>query len=148
LAGLAWGAACASAEQPLPPLAPAVSSPRWERLAAASQWPEAAPPFASRGHGAGFIVTVRVEPAGLEAYRGIVSGGVFAEGTSNAVFHRDSAGTAGSIYAMEKRSGAWRFTAANADGTLLEGDLGLCRRCHDDSPADHVFGAPRPRDGD
>ena len=146
-AGLLWGGACASSEQPLPPLPPVASRPRWERLATASQWPEAAPPFASRGHGAGrFIATVRVEPAALQAYRGIVSGAVFPDGTAIAVFHRDAAGTPGSIYSMEKRSGVWAFAAANPDGTLLDGDLALCGRCHDDSPADHVFGAPRAGD--
>jgi hypothetical protein len=82
----------------------------------------------------------------MEAYRGIVSGAVFAEGTAIAVFHRDSAGAEGSIYAMEKRSGVWAFTAASPDGTLLDGDLGLCARCHDDSAADHVFGTPRTRE--
>jgi hypothetical protein len=47
---------------------------------------------------------------------------------------------------MEKRSGIWTFTATGPDGTLLDGDLGLCGRCHDDSPADHVFGAARARE--
>ena len=132
-------------EQPLAPLPAAAPAPRWDRLGAASQWPEAAAAFESRGHGVcRFSATVRVEPAALAAYRSIVSGAVFPDGTAIAVFHRDPAGAAASVYAMEKRAGAWTFTAANPDGTLLQGDLGLCSRCHDEAPADHVFGAPRP----
>src|SRR5689334_14457464 len=137
-------AACGGSEAPLPSVAPLPSATRWMRIAAASRWPEAAPAFSSRGHGDGaFVASVRVEPASLEAYRGLVSGAVFADGTAIAVFHRAPDGTPGSVYAMEKAGGAWTFTASNADGTLLDGNVGLCARCHEEAPADHLFGAPR-----
>lgn len=138
-------AACGGgSEAPLPPVAPRPSPARWSRIAAASRWPEAAPAFPSRGHGSGaFVASIRVEPASLEAYRELVSGAVFADGTAVAVFHRAPDGTPGSVYAMEKAGGAWTFTASNADGMLLDGHVGLCARCHEEAPADHLFGVPR-----
>lgn len=139
--------ACAPTEPPLPPIPPAPAPSRWARLAEAQRWPEAAPEFPSRGHGAGrFLATVRVIPSALDAYRTIVTGTVFPDGSAIAVFHREPRGAAGSVFVMEKRGAAWSFTAVDPWGTVLDGDLGLCARCHDEAPADHVFGAPRRAD--
>jgi hypothetical protein len=97
------------------------------------------------------LVEVRISPGSVEAYRGLVAGAEFAIGTTAAAFHRSPDGAAGSVYAMTKlpsaTGGQWEFIVTEPDGTLLaRGSLSLCAGCHDDAPADHLFGVPRPAD--
>lgn len=121
--------------------------PHWGSLDAARAWPAAGPPKASRGHGVdGSQVEIRVSPGAVELYRGLVAGAVLPVGTTVVAFHKGAKGAAGSVYAMTKLpAGDWEFIAAEPDGTLLgRGLLAACASCHDDAPADHLFGVPRP----
>jgi hypothetical protein len=143
------GASVVGCEREEPALTPIVSPTRavlpWVGFDAARSWPAAAGAFHSRGHGAGrYDATVRVRPATLEAYRSAVSGAVFADGSAIAMFHRTTDGGDGSVFSMAKADGAWTFVAAHGDGTLIDGDTASCARCHDEAPADHVFGPPKP----
>jgi hypothetical protein len=59
-------------------------------------------------------------------------------------------GTAGPIFAMEKRAsgyfpagGDWKYVVTDAAGRIEdEGQLSLCARCHAEAPADYLFGLP------
>jgi len=88
---------------------------------------------------------VRVSPGALDLYRGLVAGGSLPPGSTVAAFHKTPNGAPGSIYAMTRLpTGSWEFVATEPDGTLLgRGPLAACASCHDDAPADPLFGPPR-----
>jgi hypothetical protein len=139
-------AACTS-PQARPSARVAVVAPqRWEHFDDARSWPLAAEPFATSAHGATpYVVSVRVAPAFVVAYRELVAGEVWVPGASVAAFHATRSGEPASLYAMTKQSdGSWEYVVAAADGTeTARGPLPLCIRCHTEAPADSLFGVPR-----
>jgi hypothetical protein len=137
--------------EPPPSLKPQFAAPpeRWSELDDAREWPTVGAPFVSRGHGVGhYLVQIRASPAILDAYRTVVAGRVFAEGTSIAAFHRSrETGAPGSIYAMTKRGAdRWEFVVVEPEGRITaRGDLALCARCHSEAASDYLFGVPAPQ---
>jgi hypothetical protein len=145
LAAIALAVSCTAPAPPRDtPVRPA--APKWPLLEAARAWPLAVPRHPSVGHAPPrYTLEVRVTPAAsLPLYLDLVPGQSLPAGTQLAAFHQARTGEPGTIYAMEKLpDGTWRPLAADADGTLLQGNLTACLTCHRDAPADSVFGPPR-----
>ena len=118
----------------------------WTELETIRSWPPVNDePFVSEGHAGRYRVDVRVSPDARSTYVNLVRGSVMPDTTWVAKFHRDaSTGDDGPIFGMYKRGeGDWEFLEADADGKVVaRGDLRLCRRCHAEGKADHLFGLP------
>lgn len=48
------------------------------------------------------------------------------------------------VLVMRKREGKWGFWAFTPSGAPLPTNEARCRRCHQEAPADLVFGPPHP----
>jgi hypothetical protein len=98
-------------------------------------------PFASRGHLPEQPVDVRVNDVARPHFTALVTDTVFPDGSLLAEL---SHGATGHGYVMRKSAGHWSYFELDPRGGLLaSGALALCVGCHDQAPADHVFGLPR-----
>jgi hypothetical protein len=88
---------------------------------------------------------VRVTPeTAVPLYLGLTRGQTLPEGTRIAAFHTGRDGEARWVYVLEKVAAkGWSALAVEPDGTLAQGDLTACLSCHEDAPADSVFGPAR-----
>jgi hypothetical protein len=119
----------------------------WSRFGEIAAWPLAAAPFTNSGHpGAGDEARVRVSPDARAAYAELVRDSAMPDGTLVALFHSDRAGTAGSVYVMEKQGRAWSYRALTAQGVMVEGAATRCQGCHQSAVGDELFGVPRSLD--
>ncbi len=122
--------------------------PAWSSLASLAALPLASgEPYATLGHGLGrYRALVRVSTAARDQYLAPTPERPFPEGSVVAQFLTDlDTGSAGPVYAMRKQSDeTWQFAVLEPGGALLDfGLLPLCVRCHQEAPADFVFGLPR-----
>jgi hypothetical protein len=115
----------------------------WDAYAEVQRWPAAGPtPFTSRGHQPEQSVEVRVNDVARANYAGLVTDTVFPDGSLLIELSRG----VGHGYAMRKTSGTWSYFELDSKGFVLaSGALPLCASCHDQAPADHVFGPSRPQ---
>jgi hypothetical protein len=98
-------------------------------------------PFTSRGHLPEQRVDVRVNGVARANYVALVTDSVFPDGSLLAEL---SHGTPGRGYVMRKNAGVWSYFELDPQGSVLAGGaLTLCAGCHQQAPADHVFGLPR-----
>jgi len=95
-------------------------------------------PFASRGHLPEQRVDVRANDRARSEYAGLVTDSVFSDGS---VLAQLPHGIAGIGYVMRKDAGVWSYFELDPEGAVLaSGAPPLCVGCHDQAPADHVFG--------
>jgi len=98
-------------------------------------------PFASRGHLPAQPVDIRVNDVARLHFTALVTDTVFPEGSLLGELSHDASGRG---YVMRKSAGHWSYFELDPQGSLLSsGALTLCVGCHDQAPADHVFGLPR-----
>ena len=98
-------------------------------------------PFASRGHLPVQSVDLRVNDLARPHFTALVTDTVFPDGSLLAELSHDATGRG---YVMRKSAGHWSYFELDPQGGLLSsGALTLCVGCHDQAPADHVFGLPR-----
>lgn len=143
---LAFLLSCSAAPAPPRLEATVAPKPRWEGFDRATAWPSVGGARSSRGHGVEEgIIDVRISPEARDSYRGLVAGTALPVGTTVVAFHRATNGAPGPVYAMVKLpDGQWDFVIAEPNGTLVaRGAVSLCAACHDDAPADHLFGVPK-----
>jgi hypothetical protein len=133
------------AERVTPPAPPRVA---WVDFEAARAWPEGAPPSRALSHRRdGSLIHVRVEPAGLEAYRTLAVDAPMPDGARVVAWHESPAGQLLGGYLLEKRGGSWSASEIDARGVRVAGDGSACLRCHDMAPTDHLFGLRAPDSG-
>jgi hypothetical protein len=98
-------------------------------------------PFTSRGHLPEQQVDLRVNDAARANYVALVTDTVFPDGSVLAQLSHNASGTG---YVMRKSAGVWSYFELDPQGAVLKsGTPALCVGCHDQAPADRVFGLPR-----
>jgi hypothetical protein len=94
----------------------------------------------SRGHGEKYDAVVWVDAtarAGWDAGGDLADGATLVEELSQ---RADGAGKPAGLLLMEKRAGAWSFTAIGPDGEVADdAKTAACKTCHDAAPRDDVF---------
>jgi len=115
----------------------------WADYAAARSSPAVTrSPFTSAGHPLAGSVEVHVSSESRDAYLGLVPDTVFPDGALLAELCAKPG--SGPSYAMRKTGGSWAFYMLDEQGALVaSGQLPFCAGCHQQAPADGVFGLPR-----
>ncbi len=116
-------------------------APAW--YLASRSWP-AEVSFASEHLGGGLTAALRVNPESRSAYLALADDDELPEGTRLVEFLSERGGRPGPVFALHRASRGWEYSVLEADGSsAAEGDLPLCRGCHQRAAAAPVFGLPR-----
>ena len=106
--------------------------------------------FLSQGHAERFDAVVWANAAARQTGSGDGrpdAGSDFADGAmfvEEAIDHAAADGGVAGLLTMEKRAGAWRFSAIEPDGQVLaEPRTAACAACHREAPRDFVFQPPQ-----
>ena len=108
--------------------------------------------FLSQGHAERFDAVVWANDAARQTGSGdsrADSGSDFADGAmfvEEAIDRAAADGGVAGLLTMEKRAGAWRFSAIEPDGQVLtEPRTAACAACHREAPRDFAFRTPPPQ---